>query len=166
MYCHNNSGDVYCPTCRNQKCVYISMKKRPSFYDCSKCKACSHLLEIAFMDQKLTFMSVGSDGTHCFARKTSRDYEKEKPALLFEGIPPSVTIKHTRSWAQKLKIFHLGHNRVDSPLYSQPNFISIPISYIFSLQYSNMILTVSNDGFEWSLELRADTAILTVKDLV
>ena len=25
-------------------------------------------------------MLFGGDGTHCFARKTSRDYEKEKPS--------------------------------------------------------------------------------------
>ena len=25
-------------------------------------------------------MLLGVDGTHCFARKTSRDYEKEKPS--------------------------------------------------------------------------------------
>ena len=29
-------GDVYCPTCRNEKCVYISTNKMTSFYDCSK----------------------------------------------------------------------------------------------------------------------------------
>ena len=72
-------GDVYCPTSRNEKCVYISTKKRTSFYDCKKCKACCNVLNIPFKDQKPTFMLFGGDGTHCFARKTSRDYEKEKP---------------------------------------------------------------------------------------
>ena len=33
-------GDVYCPTCRNEKCVYIATKKMTSFYDCKKYKAC------------------------------------------------------------------------------------------------------------------------------
>ena len=33
-------GDVYCPTCRNEKCVYISTNKTTNFYDCKKCKAC------------------------------------------------------------------------------------------------------------------------------
>ena len=33
-----------------------------------------------FKDQKPTIMLFGGDGTHCFARKTSRDYEKEKPS--------------------------------------------------------------------------------------
>ena len=37
-------GDVYCPTCRKEKCVYISTNKTTSFYDCKKCKACCHVL--------------------------------------------------------------------------------------------------------------------------
>ena len=73
-------GYVYCPTCRNEKCVYISTNKTTSFYDCKKCKACCHVLNIPFKDQKPTIMLFGGDGTHCFARKTSRDYEKGKPS--------------------------------------------------------------------------------------
>ena len=74
-------GDVFCPTCRIEKCVYISAKKTTSFYDCKKCKACCHVLNIPFKDQKPTIMLFGGDGTHCFARKTSRDYEKPSPFL-------------------------------------------------------------------------------------
>ena len=69
-------GDVFCPTCRNEKCVYISTNKTTSFYDCKKCKACCNVLNIPFKDQKPTILLFGGDGTHCFARKTSRDYEK------------------------------------------------------------------------------------------
>ena len=72
-------GDVYCPTC--PKCVYLSTNKTTSFYDCKKCKACYHVLNIPFRDQKPTIMLFGSDGTHCFARKTSRDYERPSPFL-------------------------------------------------------------------------------------
>ena len=71
-------GDVYCPTCRNEKCVYLSTNETTSFYDCKKCTACCNVLNILFKDQKPTNMLFGGDGTHCFARKTSRDYEKEK----------------------------------------------------------------------------------------
>ena len=71
-------GDVYCPTCRNEKCVYISTNKTTSFYECKMCKACCHVLNIPFEDQKPTIMLFGGDGTQCFAEKTSRDYEKEK----------------------------------------------------------------------------------------
>ena len=73
-------GDVYCPTCRNEKCVYVSINKTTSFHDCKKCKACCHVLNIPFKDQKPTIMLSGSDGTHCFAKKSSRDYEKGKPS--------------------------------------------------------------------------------------
>ena len=73
-------GDMYCPTRRNEKCVYISTNKTTSFYDCKKCKACCHVFNIAFKDQKRTIMLFGIDGTYCFARKTGRDYEKEKPS--------------------------------------------------------------------------------------
>ena len=69
------SGNVHCATCRNEKCVYISANTTTSLYDCKKCKACCHILNIAFKDQKPLF---GGDGTHRFARKTSRDYGKEK----------------------------------------------------------------------------------------
>ena len=73
-------GDVYCPAYRNEKCVYISTNRTTGFYDCKKCKTCRHVLNIPFKDQKQTNMLVGGDGTHCFARKTSRDYEKQKPS--------------------------------------------------------------------------------------
>ena len=73
-------GDVYFSTCRNEKCVYISTNKKTNFYDCKKCKACCNVLNIPFKYQKPTVMLFGNDGTHCFARKTSRDYQKEKPS--------------------------------------------------------------------------------------
>ena len=73
-------GDVYCPTCRNEKCVYISINKTTSSYDCKKCKACCHVLNSPFKDQKPTTLLCGGDGRHCFARKTSRGYGKEKPS--------------------------------------------------------------------------------------
>ena len=75
-------GDVYCPTCRNEKCVYISTNITTSFYDCKKCKACCHVLNIPFKGQKPTFMLFGGDGTHCFARKTSHNYEKKPSPFL------------------------------------------------------------------------------------
>ena len=69
-------GDVYCPTCRYENRVYVSTNKTTSFYDCKKCKACSNVLNIPFEEQKPTIMLFDFDGTHFFARKTSRDYEK------------------------------------------------------------------------------------------
>ena len=55
-------------------------QKNDYFDDCKKCRAYCHVLNIPFKDQKPTIMLFGGDGTHCFAKKTSRDYEKEKPS--------------------------------------------------------------------------------------
>ena len=74
-------GDVHCPTCRNEKCVYLSTNKTTIFYDCKKCKVSCNVLNIPFRDQKATIMLFGGDGTHCFARKTTRDYERPSPFL-------------------------------------------------------------------------------------
>ena len=41
-------GDVYCPTCRKEKCVYVSTRKASSFCDCIKCKAFCHVFEYSF----------------------------------------------------------------------------------------------------------------------
>ena len=51
-----------------------------TFFVCNKYKACCHVLNDPVNDQKPTIMLFGADGTHCSARKTSRDYEKEKPS--------------------------------------------------------------------------------------
>ena len=90
-------GDVYCRTSRNEKSVHISTNKSTSFYDCKKCKACCNVLNIPFKDQKPTIMLFGGDGTPCFARKTSRDYEKEKAISIFDEISPPITTKHIRT---------------------------------------------------------------------
>ena len=80
-------GDAHCSTCRDEKCVYISTNKPTSFYDYNKCKkACCNVLNIHFKDQKPTIMFFGGDGTHCFASKTSRDYEKENPSSFLKKL--------------------------------------------------------------------------------
>ena len=63
----------------------ISTNKTTSFYDCKKCKACCHVLNNTFNDHKPTILLFGSDGTHCFARKTC-DYEKGKPSPFLNKI--------------------------------------------------------------------------------
>ena len=71
-------GDLYRQTCPNEKCVSVSTNKYSSFYVCKKCEDCSHVLNIPFREQIPTLPFFGGDGTPCFARKTSRDYQKEK----------------------------------------------------------------------------------------
>ena len=83
-------GDVLRPTCRNEKCVYISTNKTTSFHDCKKCEACCHVFIIPSQDQKPTIMLFGRDDNHCFARKTSRDYKKVKqPPVLMKFLRQS-----------------------------------------------------------------------------
>ena len=47
-------------------------------------KACCHVLNILFREQKPIFRLFSGDGTHYFARKTSRNYEKEKSSPFLE----------------------------------------------------------------------------------
>ena len=129
-------GDVFCPTCRNETCVYVSTKKTTSFYDCKKCKACCHVLDIPFKDQKPTIILFGGDGTHFFASKTSRDYEKGKPITFLKKCSASQIQAHPNLNQKRQKLFHLWYNRVDTPLVDtvNQNFIYILILYTFSLQ--------------------------------
>ena len=87
-------GDVYCPTCRNEKCVYISTNKMTNFYDCKKCKACCNVLNIPFKDQKPTIMLFGGDGTSCLHESRPR---KGKRISIFEEISPPITTKQLRT---------------------------------------------------------------------
>ena len=77
-------GDVFCPKCRNEKCAFFSTNETTNFYDCKKGKTCCHVLNNSFKDQKPTIILLGDDGTPCFVRKTSRDYEKGKPSPLLK----------------------------------------------------------------------------------
>ena len=83
-------GDVYCPTCRNEKCV--ETKNMTSFYDCKKCKACCNVLNFPFKDQKPTILLFGGDGTHCLHESRLR-----KTISIFEVNSPPITTKHIRT---------------------------------------------------------------------
>ena len=73
-------GDVICPNkkCRGEKCVYITSFEEinKSTYECKQCKACSHVLNIPFKDQKPCVTLFG--WTYCFRKKSKLDYQKEK----------------------------------------------------------------------------------------
>ena len=80
----NVIGDIYCLTYPNENCVFLSTNRTSSFHDRRKLKACFQVLNILFRDRKPTNMLFGDDGTHCFAGKTSLDYEKRKPSTLLK----------------------------------------------------------------------------------
>ena len=62
--------------------------------------------EDAFKDQKPTNMLFGGDGTHCFARKTSRDYEK-KPTLFWKKYLRQSQPSTSELESKKVKIIQL-----------------------------------------------------------
>ena len=73
-------GDVICPNkkCRGEKSVYITSFEEinKSTYQHKQCKACSHVLNIPFKDQKPRVTLFG--WTYCFRKKTQLDYQKKK----------------------------------------------------------------------------------------
>ena len=79
-------GDVICPNkkWRGEKSVYITSFEEinKSTYQCKQCKACSHVLNIPFKDQKLCVTLFG--WTYCFRKKTKLDYQKQKLSPLMQ----------------------------------------------------------------------------------
>ena len=77
-------GDVICPNkkCRGEKCVYLTSFEEinKSTYQCKQCKACNHVLNFPFKDQKSCVTFFG--WTYCFRKKTNSDYQKEKLSRL------------------------------------------------------------------------------------
>ena len=173
-------GDVYGPACRNEKCVYISTNKNTSFYDCKKCKACCHVLNIPFNDQKPTIMLFGGDSTHCFARKTSRDYEKEKLSPFLkkdfrQSDPSTVTctkkgLKSVQIWNKRIR-FLLADDFSDIFIFKSIYSISInsqPLKFnqlTLNLQ-KIMIFSVSNDKIQWTLDFGSDSVTIAINDFV
>ena len=92
-------GDIHCPIYLfiYQKCVYLSNSKSSSFHDCKKCKACSHVFNIPFKDQKLTHMLLDGDCTHYFAKKVICNYEKRKVSSILKKF-----ILHSQSGTLKI----------------------------------------------------------------
>ena len=68
-----NIADVFCPRCKNKKCVYLSIKKIPVSTSVKKVKANCHSLNIPFKDQKSAQTLIAGDSTSCSAKKTSLD---------------------------------------------------------------------------------------------
>ena len=97
-------GNVYCPTSRNEKCVYISTNKTTSFYHRKKCKKCCHVLNIPFKDQKPTILLFGAVGTHCFARKTSHDHQKENHLHFWRKFPANHNQAHPNLNQKKVEV--------------------------------------------------------------
>ena len=96
-------GAVFCPTCRNEKSVYISTNKTTSFYDCKKCNACWHVLNILSrtMNQRICCLVVTK---HIVLQKRVVVTTKKKSHLIFEEVSPPIITKHIRTWTKKRQI--------------------------------------------------------------
>ena len=62
-------------------------------------------LNISFEDQKSKIKLSDGDGTHCYARKTSRDYEEEKPSLFLVKFIQQSQSRTTKLEQKNAKIF-------------------------------------------------------------
>ena len=65
-------------------------------------------MRIPFKDQKPTIMLFGVDGTHCFAKKSSCDYEKEKPSpflknFLRQSQSPTPKKGRVQMWNKRIR---------------------------------------------------------------
>ena len=73
-------GDVICSNKKSsgEKRVYLTSFEEINkcTYHCKQCKACSHVLNFPFKDQKPCVTLF--DWTYCFRKKTKSDYQEEK----------------------------------------------------------------------------------------
>ena len=88
-------GDVYCPTCIKEKCVYISSKKTTSFYDCKKFTTCCHVLNIILRTKNRHLCSLAVTVPIVLQEKRVATMNK-KNHLLFEEISPPIRSKQIR----------------------------------------------------------------------
>ena len=91
-----------------------------------------------------------ADGTHCFARKASRDYGKRSHPHFWRISSASHNQAQPNQSRKRQKLSHLWQNAVDTPLVDavDQKFILLLILNTFSLQWGNMIFSVFIDGIE------------------
>ena len=161
-------GDVFCPKRRNEKCFYISTYKTSSFYDCKKCKACCHALNLIFKDQNLQICCLAMTVHIDLQRRRVATTKKKNHLYIWRNFSANQIQAYPNLNQKRQKFFHLWYNRVDTPLVDavNQNFIYTLILYTFSLHGSNKMFSASNDGIEWSFDFGPDSVTLTVKNLV
>ena len=132
-----NFGDVYCPTCRNEKCVYVSTNKTTSFYDCKIAKpaATFWMLLLRTKNRQLCCLVVT---VLTVLQKRAVATTKKKNHLFFEEISLRVTTKHFRTWTKKRQIkFKYGINVCVS------YWLMVWATYSFSNQFNQFQSTVN-----------------------
>ena len=93
------TGDVICPNkkSRGEKSVYISNFEEinKSTYDCNQCKACTHVLNIPFKDQKPCVSLFGS--TYCFRKKDKFGLPKRETVASSATVHQPIETLHDKS---------------------------------------------------------------------
>ena len=78
----NTIGDVYCPECEPQKCIFEHYCEEDSgehyHYNCPKSDADCLVQGIPFKDQTQMTLLMLDAGIYAFRVKTTRDYEREQ----------------------------------------------------------------------------------------
>ena len=98
-------GDVFCPKCSNEKCVYLSTNLTSGIYDCKECKACSPVLNVLFQGQKLTIMLFGYDGTLFLQEKRAKTTKKKKNLIYSEIFLRQSQSSTHKTEPEKTKLF-------------------------------------------------------------
>ena len=124
-----------------------------------------------------SFYGVRTDNKHIWWRRYTHLQERRVAATekknyrhVQRDITGNPIQAHPNLCFKKKKSFHTWQKRVDSTLVDAVNqkipLHSLLFFYTCSLQWNNMILSVFNDGFEWSLNFGPSPVTLTAKDLV
>ena len=153
---------MYCPTCGKEN-VFIFQPIRSLVSTTVNSAKLSATFWIFFLGTKTWQL-------YCYAMIVHIALQEKRVAatrknLLFRR---NFSNNHNRTHpnlSQKRQQFLLCHNRVDNPLFGtvKPIFLLHSHLYTFSVQYSNMIFSVSNDRIEWSPDFGPDSVNLVVK---
>ena len=137
------SGNADCPGsfCSKQNCRFVHTWREnvENCYQCLQSRASSHVCIIFSRIKNQKIKLFGGDGTYCIVKRTSTDYENEKPSpfwkcFLFQS--QLVTPKLVPKKEKLLQSFHLRPNGVNFPLPDTSNqkLMSSIVLCIFSLQ--------------------------------
>ena len=129
-------GGRFCPTFPNQKFVYLSINRNSSFYDCKKCKICSHVHNIFLRtkNQQLYCLVVM---VHVFCKERRVATMKTEINLKFWKIfCANHNQAHSSPYQKKQKSFRSWHNLVDTSLVQtvHQKITSVLILYTVSVQ--------------------------------
>ena len=141
--------------------AFEAMKRLIS--DCKNLKTCCYVLNTPFTHQNPTTMFFWHD------MKDKSRLGKRRTFSMFEAISQPITIKHSKTCANKGKNhFRYGIIVSTHPWLIQLTKNSITLSFLTIWVYSKTkcFLSVSRDGFECALDFGSDSMSLTVEDLV